>query len=40
MDLDALRAEVTEANKKLAVLTQPYGTQDPDRLQVLRDQAN
>ena len=29
-----------EAEKKLAKLTQPYGTQDPDRLQVLREQAN
>jgi len=39
MDVDALRDEVTEANNKLAKLTQPYGTQDPDRLQLLRDQA-
>jgi len=30
---------VTEAEKKLAKLTQPYGAQDPDRLQLLRDQA-
>jgi len=29
-----------EAKKKLAKLTQPYGSQDPDRLQVVRDQAN
>jgi DNA repair exonuclease SbcCD ATPase subunit len=29
-----------EAEKKLAKLTQPYGTQDPDRLQVVREQAN
>ena len=39
MDVDDLRDEVTEANKKLAKLTQPYGTQNPDRLQLLRDQA-
>jgi DNA repair exonuclease SbcCD ATPase subunit len=39
MDVDALREEVTEADKKLAKLTQPYGTPDPDRLQLLRDQA-
>lgn len=39
MDVDALRDAVTEADRKLAKLTQPYGTQDPDRLQLLRDQA-
>jgi hypothetical protein len=39
MDLDDLQAEVKEANKKLTALTQPYGIQDPDRLQVLRDLA-
>ncbi len=39
MDVDDLRDEVTEANKKLTKLTQPYGTQNPDRLQLLRDQA-
>ncbi len=39
MDVDALREEVAEADKKLAKLTQPYGAQDPDRLQLLRDQA-
>lgn len=39
MDVDALRDEATEAAKKLAKLTQPYGTQDPDRLQHLREQA-
>ncbi|HRZ45927.1 MAG TPA: hypothetical protein P5555_12120, partial [Candidatus Paceibacterota bacterium] len=39
MDVDALRGEMAEADRKLAKLTQPYGTQDPDRLQLVRDQA-
>ena len=38
-DVDARREEVTEADKKLAKLTQPFATQDPDRLQLSRDQA-
>jgi DNA repair exonuclease SbcCD ATPase subunit len=39
MDVDALREQVAEAGKKLAKLIQPYGIQDPDRLQALRDLA-
>ncbi len=39
MDVEALREEVAVAENKVAKLTQPYGTQDADRLQLLRDQA-
>lgn len=39
VELEALREEIDEADKKLTRLTQPYGTQDPDRLQSLLDQA-
>ena len=34
------QAALQEAEKKLAKFTQPYGTQDPDRLQLLREQAD
>src|ERR1039458_2245211 len=39
-DAETHQEALQEAEKKLAKLTQPYGTQDPDRLQVVRDQAN
>ncbi|HOC00539.1 MAG TPA: hypothetical protein PKM43_17545 [Verrucomicrobiota bacterium] len=39
MDVEALREEMAGAENKVAKLTQPYGTQDADRLQLLRDQA-
>jgi DNA repair exonuclease SbcCD ATPase subunit len=39
-DAEAHQEALQDAEKKLAKLTQPYGTQDPDRLQVLREQAN
>src|SRR5258708_19427 len=39
-DAEAHQEALQEAEKKLAKLTQPYGTQDPDRLQVLREQAS
>ncbi len=37
---EAHQKGLQEATKKLAKLTQPFGTQDPDQLQLLRDQAN
>ncbi len=39
MDVEALREEVAVAENRVAKLTQAYGTQDADRLQLLRDQA-
>ena len=39
-DAETHQEALQEAEKKLAKLTQPYGTQDPDRLQVVRDQAS
>lgn len=38
-DAMAHREALLEAERRLARLTQPYGTQDPERLQQLRDQA-
>ena len=39
-DAETHQEALQEAGKKLAKLTQPYGTQDPDRLQLLRGQAD
>jgi DNA repair exonuclease SbcCD ATPase subunit len=39
-DAETHQDALQEAEKKLTKLAQPYGTQDPDRLQVLREQAN
>ncbi len=39
-DAETHQEALQEAEKKLAKLTQPYGTQDPDRLQILREQAD
>ena len=39
-DAETHQKALQEAGKKLAKLTQPYGTQDPDRLQLLRGQAD
>ena len=34
------KRSLSKAESKLTKLTQPYGTQDPDRLQLLREQAD
>ena len=39
-DVEAHEEALQEAESKLTKLTQPYGTQDPDRLQLLREQAD
>jgi DNA repair exonuclease SbcCD ATPase subunit len=39
-DAEAHEEALQEAESKLTKLTQPYGTQDPDRLQLLREQAD
>lgn len=39
-DAEAHEEALQEADSKLSKLTQPYGTQDPDRLQLLREQAD
>lgn len=39
-DAEAHEEALQEAESKLSKLTQPYGTQDPDRLQLLREQAD
>ncbi len=39
-DAETHQEALQEAKKKLTKLTQPYGTQDPDRLQVVRGQAS
>lgn len=39
-DAEANAEALREAESKLAKLTQPYGTRDPDRLQLLREQAD
>jgi hypothetical protein len=39
-DAEAHKEALQEAESKLKKLTQPYGTQDPDRLQLLREQAD
>jgi DNA repair exonuclease SbcCD ATPase subunit len=39
-DAEAQKKALQEAEGKLTKLTQPYGTQDPDRLQLLREQAD
>jgi DNA repair exonuclease SbcCD ATPase subunit len=39
-DAEAHEEALREAESKLTKLTQPYGTEDPDRLQLLREQAD
>lgn len=37
---DTHRSDLEEANQKIEALTQPYGTDDPEKLQELRDRAD
>lgn len=37
---DTHRSELDQAKKKIEALTQPYGTDDPEKLQDLRDQSH